>query len=322
MRPAVSVVIPARNAAPTIGRTLRSLQNQTLPGPEFQVVLVDDGSTDDTVAIAEASGARVITQHGVGPGEARNRGVEASEAEIIAFTDADCFPARDWLENGLMAMGEADLVQGRVLPDRSAARSPFDHTIWVVRESGLYETANLFVRRELFEEVGGFEDWLEVRIGKRLGEDVWFGWKAKRAGARTAYCEQALVEHAVFSRRWFEYVDERRRLVYFPDLVQKVPELRRSFLFAEYFVTRRSAAFVLALTTTAVLLGLRRMGLNPWVCSSLLIGGCTPYVRLAAPRALRDRRCRRRVAAADLAADVVGFGALVLGSARRRTLVL
>ncbi len=292
-----------------------------MPRHEVQVVVVDDGSTDDTVAIAAASGAQVIEQDGLGPGEARNRGVESSNAEIIAFTDADCFPAPDWLEDGLGAMAAADLVQGGVLPDASAPRSPFDHTIWVVRESGLYETANLFVRRELFEEVGGFEDWLEVRIGKRLGEDVWFGWKAKRRGARTAFCEAALVEHAVFPRRWFEYVDERRRLVYFPDLVRKVPELRRSFLFAGFFTTPRSAAFVLGLTASALALGVnaKRPGSRPGLA---LVAGWAPYALLAAPRALRGRRPRPKVAVADFAADVVGFGALALGSARRRTLVL
>ena len=320
MSPSVSVVIPARNAADTIARTIDALGRQTLSAAEFEVLVVDDGSTDETVPIAEASGVKVITQDSLGPGEARNRGVDASQGEVIAFTDADCFPAPDWLEKGLTAMGSADLVQGKVVPDGSASRSPFDHTIWVLDESGLYETANLFVRKQLYHEVGGFEDWLEVRIGKRLGEDVWFGWKARRAGARSSFCEAALVEHAVFPRRWFDYVGERRRLVYFPDLVRKIPELRNGFLFANFFTTPRSAAFALGLVGAATASGL--WGRNREAASVALALGWAPYARLAAPRALLGGRLRPKVVAADFAADAVGFAALALGSVRRRTLVL
>lgn len=60
----------------------------------------------------------------------------------------------------------------------------------------MYETANLLVTRELFDRIEGFEDWLPARLGKPLAEDVWFGWRARRAGARTAFCSEAIVHHA------------------------------------------------------------------------------------------------------------------------------
>lgn len=316
----VSVIMPARDAGATIRRALAAIAAQDFDG-EYEVIVVDDGSRDDTVSIAEGAGARVLKQEGLGPGQARNRGADATAAPILAFTDADCFPDRRWLSEGLRALDDKDLVQGKVLPDPEATRRPFDHTIWVVRESGLYETANLLVRRELFLEVGGFEDWLEVEIGKRLGEDVWLGWKLRRAGARSGFAPEALVHHAVFPRRWYEFALERRRLVYFPDLVRKMPELRRNFLRARLFVTPRSAAFDVALTCAGGAAGLFAAGASSALAMGML-GGAVPYGWLVVRRARSLGRYGPKVVLAEFLADAVGLAFLIRGSIRRRTLVL
>jgi glycosyltransferase involved in cell wall biosynthesis len=310
--PAVSVVVPARNAAGTIAATLAALAAQDLSEP-YEVVVVDDGSDDDTGAVAEGSPGpvRVVRVTGDGPGPARNAGASSSRGAVLAFTDADCVPSPDWLRRGLAAMGDADLVQGRVEPDPGAHLGPFDHTVWVVGESGLYETANLFIRRDLFDRLGGFEDFLGARIGKPLAEDAWLGWRARRSGARTAFSPDALVHHAVIPRRPAGYVSERLRLVYFPAIARRVPELRQSLFFAGWFVTRRSAAFDLAALGVAVA-GVRRSPLP------LLAAG--PY---AVSLARYGRRWRSaRVAAVEVGADAVGFAALVWGTVRSRTPVL
>lgn len=317
--PEVSVIVPARNASGTIRRTLAGLRDQACTASR-EVIVVDDGSTDETAAIAEAAGARVLRQAQRGPGEARNLGARVARGEILAFTDADCYPTPVWLSEGLRALKGADLVQGRVLPDPEADRGPFDHTIWVVRESGLYETANLLVRRELYLRVGGFEDWLEVDIGKRLGEDAWFGWKARRAGARTGFAENALVHHAVFPRGWRDFVAERRRLVYFPALVRKMPELRPHFLCGRLFTTSRSAAFALAFAGAASVCVAAAAGAGGWAALPGLAMG--PYIWMAARRAYALGRPGPRITAVEAAADLVGFVALVRGSAHARTLVL
>src|SRR5947209_17967437 len=117
--PLLSVIIPARDAAPTLERTLACLSCQDLAG-DFEVIVVDDGSRDETAAIAALHAPLVtLIQSGEsrGPGAARNLGVRVARGEILAFSDADCFPTPGWLTQGLQALEHADLAQGRVAPD-------------------------------------------------------------------------------------------------------------------------------------------------------------------------------------------------------------
>lgn len=308
----VSVVVPARDAAATIGRTLACLAAQR-GAPAHETIVVDDGSADATAEIAERAGARVIRGAHGGPAAARNAGAAAARAPLLAFTDADCYPTPGWLAAGVAALADADLVQGRVEPEPGAELGPFDRTLRIERERGLYETANLLVRRELFERLGGFEDWLPARVGKPLAEDVWLGWRARRAGARTAFSADALVHHAVFRRGAAGYVAERLRLVHFPELARKVPELRRELLFARAFLNPRSAAFDAALAGVAVAAAGR---------APLALAAAVPYAALVARRAAAWGRLGPRVALVDPVADAVAFAALARGSVRARAVVL
>lgn len=312
--PAASVIIPAHNAAGTLGATLAALAAQDLD-EEFEVIVVDDGSTDETVAIAAASSIepRVVTERGVGPGPARNAGAAVAAGEALAFTDADCVPTPGWLRAGLAALRDADLVQGAVHADPDAPLGPFDRTVWVTREGGLYECASLFVRRETFDAVGGFEDWLDAGIGKPLAEDAWFGWRVRRSGARTAFSEAALAYHAVFPRGPAGYAAERARLVYFPAIAQKMPEIRETLFFGRLFLSRRSAAFDAALAGAAAAAIAR---------SPLPLAAAVPYVWIAGREAVRWRRGAPIVLLGETAADAVGLAALAIGSVRARSLVL
>jgi glycosyltransferase involved in cell wall biosynthesis len=310
----ISVIIPARDAEATLGATLTALADQDLD-LEYEVVVVDDGSRDGTAAVAEAAaGVRVIRQAPAGPGPARNRGASAASGRLLAFTDADCVPTQGWLRAGVAALEGADLVQGTVRPHPDEVLRPLDRTIWVNGRVALYETANLLVTRELFDRLGGFEDWLGPDVlGKPLAEDVWFGWRAHRAGARIAFSEDALVHHAVFARSAPEYVAERLRLLYFPAIVERIPELRRELLFGRVFLNRRTAAF-----DAAVGGGLTAVATR----SRLPAVAALPYAWMLLRGAARWRRRAPEAAVVALAADAVGAGALVAGSVRRRTPVL
>jgi glycosyltransferase involved in cell wall biosynthesis len=309
-----SVIVPVHDGAATLAAALSALARQEAT-EAYEVIVVDDGSADASAAIAERGPGpvTVLRQEQAGPAAARNRGAEAARGAVLCFTDSDCFPHSGWLAAGLAALEQADLVQGAVRPDPGAKRTPYDRTLAILRESGLYETANLFVRRELFEALGGFEVWLEPEVGKPLAEDVWFGWRARRAGARIAFCSEALVHHAVFAQRPLDVILDRRRLRYFPAIAAKVPEIRRTLFFARIFLSRRNAAFDVAVLAGAAALAAR---------SPLPLVAASPYAWSLRRTARHWGKRGPGVAAVLAARDAVGLVSLLRGSARWRSLVL
>jgi glycosyltransferase involved in cell wall biosynthesis len=314
----ISVVVPARNAAATIERTLAALALQRLD-QAYEVIVVDSGSTDGTPdLVAAAAGVdRLLSNPSGEPASSRNLGAAHARGRLLAFTDADCEPEPGWLAAGITALDGADLVQGRV--SAAGPAGPFARTVTVGAEHGLYETANLFVRREWFERVGGFEPvpGLDLGDGAPFGEDAWFAWRVKRAGASSFFASDAVVNHAVFARGPAAYVAETARRRHFPALVALIPELRGTFLHRRVFLSEVSLRFDLALAGTGLALAGRR---------------ARPLLLLAAPyaaelvRAARQAGRRGEPAAAvlwaRLAADGLTCGALVSGSVRSRTPVL
>src|SRR5437764_854251 len=127
----VSVVVPARNAAATIERALDAVARQEL-GEPYETIVVDDGSADGTPELAERSrapGLRVLRQRPESPSAARNRGASEARGDVLAFTDADCFPTPGWLAAGLAALEGADLVQGAVERQAPDGRIRLDRTL-------------------------------------------------------------------------------------------------------------------------------------------------------------------------------------------------
>jgi glycosyltransferase involved in cell wall biosynthesis len=307
----VSIVIPARDAEAMIGRTVAAACAQELDG-EFEVVVVDDGSSDATARVARDAGARVVSNAtSLGPADARNAGVASSGAPLVAFTDADCVPAPGWLRAGVAALAQADLVQGRVEPEPGVPVGPFDHVINVREETGLYETANLFVRREWFERVGGFRPFMNPAQG-HFGEDLVFGWEVRRAGGRTAFAGDAVVYHEVVKRPASAWIRERRRLRLFPEATRAVPELR-SHWFLRIFLSRRSAQFDLALAAVVAAVVTRR---------PLLVLLALPYARATFRTRQWYRRWVMKQNAAHVVGDLVGLLSLIEGSAKTREVVL
>jgi hypothetical protein len=240
--------------------------------------------------------------------------VAAATGAVLAFLDADCRPAEGWLAAGADATREAELVQGRVLPDPEVPAGPWDRTVAVATLSPLFESANLFVRRALFEQLGGFSAGLETDGGAPFGEDVIFGWRARRAGARTSFCEHALAYHEVRPRSAAEFIAERTRLGLFAALAACVPELRESFFYRRYFLSKRSASFDLALAAGVIAL----LSHHP-----LPLAAAAPYARALISTARRwGLREAPKVAATESIADAVGALAMLRGSLASRSWVL
>jgi len=333
--PVVSVIVAARNATATLPRTLECLRRQEIAA-ELEVIVADDGSSDETFELAEGFGApvRAVRNSGKrGPGNARNAGVRAARSEAIAFTDADCYPEPDWLERGLKALDAADLVQGAVSPDPEVERTPFDRTVIVNGDDGYFRTANMFVRRGLFERIRGFEDWIVERGGdppfgwrapadgrpteparKSIGEDALFGWHARRAGARIAYAPDAVVHHAVFPGTALRSARDRWHWRHIPAFAHRVPEIREHTFLAGYFFNRRSAEFDLAVAGALAAVATRR-------AAPLL--AALPYARRMYNEARRwGPRRAPYVVAGSVAEDVGALAALAVGSAAWRAPVL
>ena len=205
--PAVSVIVPVRNGADTLPPLLESIDAQTLPRDRFEVIVVDNDSSDATAAVAATHGATVVREPIANRSRARNRGAAAASARLYAFTDADCVADPRWLEGLLACSDRAPLVAGEV--ELRAGGSPnaierfeslwrFGQASWV--EQGWAATANLLVRAEAFDAIGGFDpSW------RHIGEDVDFCLRARDAGYGLGYCADAVVGHRA-ERAWHPFL--------------------------------------------------------------------------------------------------------------------
>jgi glycosyltransferase involved in cell wall biosynthesis len=185
-QPAVSVIVPALNEEAVIARCLESLAAQTLPLDEFEVIVVDNGSRDRSVEIAlrfrDSLRLRVLKREGVRISALRNFGAAAARGRFLAFLDADCIAPPDWLSHALQALrGEGCGVIGAhyTIPPGSSwvARTWYEDLRTRKRGRVSYVPAGtLLIGRELFFEVGGFDETIET------SEDCEFCQRVSAAG--------------------------------------------------------------------------------------------------------------------------------------------
>ena len=209
--PRVSVIVCSYNGGQTLGDCLRALDRVRYP--DFEIVLVDDGSKDDTQKIVktwEAARARSgdklphfvnVQQKNMGLSYARNVGAHASSGEVIAYTDSDCMPDPDWLYY-LMAVLISGNYAGVGGPNVSppavnwvqaaVAASPGgpSHVLLTDFVAEHVPGCNMAFWRWAFDLVGGFDT--EYR---KAGDDVDFCWRLQTAGGEVAFSPSALVWH-------------------------------------------------------------------------------------------------------------------------------
>jgi glycosyltransferase involved in cell wall biosynthesis len=197
----VSVVIAAYNSAALLAGCLEALGRQTMPPENFELIVVDDGSTDDTRQVCERAGARYIYQENQGPAVARNLGVREARGEVVAFTDADCLPEPDWLEQltapfaaqevsaakGAYRSRQPELVARLVQLEYEAKYERLKRFCYI----DFIDTYSAAYRREVFLASGGFDE----RYTTASLEDQELSFRLHEGGHKMVFRPQALVYH-------------------------------------------------------------------------------------------------------------------------------
>lgn len=320
--PRVTVVIPTRNRAVRLRAALESLRAQTLAADEFEVIVVDDCSDDETgTVLSEMESSEGLQLRGVrrqsskGPGSARNEGWQLATAPLVAFLDDDCEAAPGWLEAGLAAWGGEPLrfVQGQTvpLPDEWERMGPFSYTVDVRDPDPAYQTCNMFYPRELLERVDGFDP----ESFPFQGEDTDLGWRAQALGATPAWAPEALAMHAVLEIGPLAFLRRAHSWGNAMEVCVRHPEFRRQRLVYRVFWNPSHYELVRLWLALALLLP-RRLVVLP-----LALWLARPYLtwRLHHPR---TRRYSPWLLPWFMLVDIVEMAGVLRGSLRHGTLVL
>ncbi|MFP4002365.1 MAG: glycosyltransferase [Alphaproteobacteria bacterium] len=201
---AISVIIPHLNQLTMLERCLDSIFAQTPPPGGFEVIVVDNGSDEPlerTLDRRRFPDVRLGTEKKPGPGPARNRGAAIARAPVLAFIDADCVAAGDWLrtiyrafvENPELAVAGGNVRLLVKDPKRLSAAEAYESVFayrqrYYVEKLEFCATLNMAVRKSVFERVGPFG-------GIEIAEDTEWGRRAAAMGVKPAYLPDMLVYH-------------------------------------------------------------------------------------------------------------------------------
>jgi glycosyltransferase involved in cell wall biosynthesis len=199
----VSVVVPTKDRAGYLEITLASLREQDLDEP-FELIVVDDGSDPDTPRIAAAAGARLLRPAGGhGPNTARNTGIDAAAADLVALVDDDVYAPPGWLRamvEGAARHPDADAYGGPIRArfegpaPRGCGREEAPITSLDLgaedRDAQLVWSANMALRRRAWERIGPFDE----RFSTGGDEEEWLR-RLRAAGGRVVYLAAAGIDH-------------------------------------------------------------------------------------------------------------------------------
>ena len=230
--PEVSVIVPAYQAGKSIDRCLQSLARQTVAAETYEVLVVDDGSTDETHARAAAhGGVQLLAQDHAGPAAARNLGVQHARGSIVLFTDADCEPAQDWLECMTVAFGDQEVVgaKGAYLTKQRELVARFVQIEYedrydlmlrrMTQRNGIdfVDTYAAGYRREILVANGGFE----TSFPCASVEDQEFSFRLARQGHKLVFVPAARVYHWGHPHNVWAYWQRKFNIGYWKVLVHR-----------------------------------------------------------------------------------------------------
>jgi lipopolysaccharide/colanic/teichoic acid biosynthesis glycosyltransferase/GT2 family glycosyltransferase len=198
----ISVIVPAYNAETTITDCLSVLTKQTVPLSEYEIIVVDDGSTDNTSELAQQFPVTYIREENQGPAMARNLGAQNAHGEIILFTDSDCIPEPDWIEKMLIPFNnepEVVGVKGVYLTQQKQLAARFAQAEFEERYERLkkyryidfVDSYSAGFKRDVFLAVGGFDPQFAVANN----EDVELSYKLAQQKYKMVFQPEAKVSH-------------------------------------------------------------------------------------------------------------------------------
>jgi len=197
----ISVVIPAKDAEDTLEECLQATLSQEGLDQDYEVIVVDDGSTDETAAIAKRFGVQLIQQSNAGPAAARNTGALAAGGEIVAFTDADCVPAPDWLAQLCRPFNDPQVVgaKGTYRTHNKSLVARFVQQEYEQKYQRLarqpqidfIDTYSAAYRRDVFLQNGGFD----ITFPVPSAEDVELSFRLAHKGYVMVFAPEAMVYH-------------------------------------------------------------------------------------------------------------------------------
>lgn len=200
----VSIIVPAYNAAATLAECLQACLDQTHPATE--VILVDDGSTDDTATVARSFPVTYIRQENRGPAAARNHGARVARGEILAFTDADCVPDSDWIESLLRGFDSGTVAVGGTYGIRndSSLLARLLHEEIALRHQNFIDTVdflgsfNVAYIKSAFDAAGGFDESFPIASA----EDNDLAYRLQDGGGILRFTREASVAHYHPTKLW------------------------------------------------------------------------------------------------------------------------
>ena len=196
-----SVIVPAYNAAATIGECLEAVLSQIYAG-EVELIVVDDGSVDATAAVVRSyRGVKYVFQENRGPASARNRGAACASGDLLLFTDSDCRPEPGWIQGmadgfqddsvGVVAGSYAIANEGMALPRIIHGEIRFRHLRLMPSYPRVFGSYNFAVSADLFRHIGGFN----AVYRQASGEDNDLSYRILRSGRKIRFLKDVCVAH-------------------------------------------------------------------------------------------------------------------------------
>jgi GT2 family glycosyltransferase len=320
--PDVTVVVPTYLRPVLLARCLDALLAQSLDPSRYDIVVVDDGASSDTEAVvrSRAENHRVAltclaTRGREGPAAARNRGWRVARGAVVAFTDDDTVPDRDWLAEGLRALAPPLVaVWGRIVVPTAEPPTDYERNTKGL-ELAEFATANCFALKSALERIGGFDE--RFRRAWREDADLYFSLLERVGPVQRA--PGALVVHPVRAARRGECLRQHANLVFDALLYKKHPQLYRHRIRA-----RPPVGYYVAVGAGAAAVAAAAAGAGSVAAACALLAA-VPVARLAARRldgtspAWRDRA---EVLVTSLAIPFVAVYWRLRGAFRFRVLFL